>query len=46
MAKMFLLDLEDAGMVGSIKGQKIYLYGNNDTGKTFQSMKLPKHCCL
>ena len=46
MAKMFLLDLEDTGMVGSIKGQKIYLYGNNDTGKTFQSMKLPKPLLL
>lgn len=46
MAKMFLLDLEDTGMVGSIKGQKIYLYGPNDTGKTFQSMKLPKPLLL
>ena len=46
MAKMSLLDLEDTGMVGSIKGQKIYLYGPNDTGKTFQSMKLPKPLLL
>lgn len=46
MAKMFLLDLEDTGMVGSIKGQKIYLYGPNDVGKTFQSMKLPKPLLL
>lgn len=46
MAKMSLLDLEDSGMVGSIKGQKIYLYSTNDTGKTFQSMKLDKPLLL
>lgn len=28
-----LLDLEETGMTGSIKGQKIYLYGPNDVGK-------------
>lgn len=42
MAIDSLLDLEETGLVGSIKGQKIYLYGSNDTGKTFQSMKLNK----
>ena len=42
MAVDNLLDLEITGMVGSIKGQKIYLYGSNDTGKTFQAMKFPK----
>ena len=41
-----LFDLEETGMTGSIKGQKIYLYGSNDTGKTFQSMKLPKALLL
>lgn len=46
MAKINLFDLEETGMVGSLKGQKIYLYGSNDTGKTFQSMKLPKPLLL
>lgn len=46
MAKIDLLALEETGMTGSIKGQKIYLYGSNDTGKTFQSMKLPKALLL
>lgn len=42
MAVDSLLDMEITGMVGSIRGQKIYLYGSNDTGKTKQSMKLLK----
>ena len=46
MAKINLFDLEETGMVCSLKGQKIYLYGSNDTGKTFQSMKLPKPLLL
>lgn len=46
MAKINLLELEETGMTGSIKGQKVYLYGSNDTGKTFQSMKLPKALLL
>lgn len=42
MAIDSLFDLQETGMVGSIKGQKLFLYGSNDTGKTFQAMKFPK----
>lgn len=46
MAVDNLFDLEETGLVGSIKGQKIYIYGSNSVGKTFQSMKLPKALLL
>lgn len=46
MAKINLLELEETGMVGSMKGQKVFLFGSNDTGKTFQSMKLKKPLLL
>lgn len=46
MAVDNLLDIQESGMVGSIKGQKLYLYSTNGTGKTFQSMKFPKPLLL
>ena len=42
MAKINLRELKSEGMVTSLRGQKILLYGSNDTGKTFQSCHLPK----
>lgn len=42
MAKLDLRKLESSNMVMSLKGQKIFLYGSNDTGKTFQSCHFPK----
>lgn len=42
MAKINLLELEETGMVGSLEGQKVMLYGGNNLGKSFQSSKLPK----
>lgn len=46
MAKVNLLDLEEKSIVGSIKGQKIYLYGTNGTGKSYVCSKLPKPLLL
>ena len=46
MAKVNLRELKPEPIVKSLKGQKIYLYGSNDTGKTFQSAKLPKPLLL
>lgn len=46
MAKINLRELKSEPIVKSLKGQKIYLYGSNDTGKTFQSAKLPKPLLL
>lgn len=46
MAKINLRELKPQPMVKSLRGQKIYLYGSNDTGKTFQSAKLPKPLLL
>lgn len=46
MAKINLRELKPEPIVKSLKGQKIYLYGSNDTGKTFQSAKLPKPLLL
>lgn len=42
MAKINLLELEETGMVGSLQGQKILLYGGNNLGKTYQATRLPK----
>ena len=46
MAKIDLLGLEQESMIGSLKGQKIYIYSSNNCGKTFQCMKLPKPLLL
>ena len=46
MAKINLRELKPTGMVASLRGQKIYLYGSNDTGKTFQSARLEKPLLL
>lgn len=46
MAKIDLMSLEVENMVGSLKGQKILLYGDNDTGKTKQAMRLEKPLLL
>lgn len=46
MAKIDLMALEIENMVGSLKGQKILLYGDNDTGKTKQAMRMEKPLLL
>ena len=46
MAKIDLLTLEPEEMIGSIKGQKILVYGSNNLGKTYQCSKLPKSLLL
>ena len=46
MAKINLRTLKNEGMVTSLRGQKILLYGSNDTGKTFQSCHFPKPLLL
>lgn len=46
MAKINLRELKPTGMVASLRGQKVYLYGSNDTGKTFQSARLEKPLLL
>ena len=42
MAKINLRNLASTGMVMSLKGQKIFLYGGNDLGKTYQACHLEK----
>lgn len=44
MAKTNIFDIfnEEQLMVSSLKGQKIYIYGDSDTGKTFQSTRMEK----
>lgn len=46
MAKIDLSALESEDMIGSLKGQKIMLYGDNDTGKTTQAMRMEKPLLL
>ena len=46
MAKINLRQLQPNSMVASLKGQKIYLYGSNDCGKTYQSAHLEKPLLL
>lgn len=46
MAKINLRNLVNTGMVTSLKGQKIFLYGGNDLGKTYQACHLPKPLLL
>lgn len=41
-----LLDLEIEDMVGGLAGQKVLIYGPNDTGKTFQAMKCDRALLL
>ena len=42
MAKINLFDLEPENVVGSMAGQKLYLYSVNNCGKTKVASKLPK----
>ena len=42
MAKINLRQLKNEGMVTSLRGQKIFLYGGNNLGKTYQSCHLEK----
>lgn len=42
MAKINLRELKNEGMVTSLRGQKIYLYGGNNLGKTYQACHLKK----
>ena len=42
MAKINLRELKSEGMVTSLRGQKIYLYGGNNLGKTYQACHLEK----
>ena len=46
MAKIDLLNLEETGMNGSLAGQKVLVFGNNDQGKTYQISKMPKPLLL
>lgn len=46
MATIDLMSLTVENMVGSLKGQKILLYGDNDTGKTKQAMRMEKPLLL
>ena len=46
MAKINLRELSNVGMVMSLKGQKIYLYGSNDLGKTYQACHMEKPLLL
>jgi len=46
MAKIDLRNLKSEGMVTSLRGQKIFLYGGNDLGKTYQACHLPKPLLL
>lgn len=41
MAKIDIFAPQDTNMVGGLEGQKILIYGGNDTGKTYQSTRLP-----
>lgn len=41
-----LLDLEVEEMIGGLSGQKVLLYGKNNTGKTFQAMKCERPLLL
>ena len=42
MAKINLRTLKNEGMVTSLKGQKLFLYGGNNLGKTYQACHLNK----
>lgn len=42
MAKINLRNLKNEGMITSLRGQKIYLYGGNNLGKTYQACHLEK----
>lgn len=46
MAIIDLLTVEETDMTCDLRGVKIFIYGNNDTGKTFQSMRFPKPLLL
>ncbi len=46
MAKINLRELTSTGMVMSLKGQKIFLYGSNDLGKTYQACHMEKPLLL
>lgn len=46
MAKINLRELKNVGMVLSLKGQKLYLYGSNSLGKTAQSAHFEKPLLL
>lgn len=46
MANLDLLGLEESGVVYSIEGLKLLLYGSNNLGKTPQAMKFPKPLLL
>lgn len=42
MAKINLRELKSEGMVTSLRGQKVFLYGGNNLGKTYQACHLEK----
>lgn len=42
MAKINLRELKNEGMVTSLRGQKVFLYGGNNLGKTYQACHLEK----
>lgn len=46
MGKIDIFAKQDTSMVKGLEGQKILLYGGNDTGKTYQSSRLSKPMLL
>lgn len=47
MAKIDIFaEQQDCGMVNSLKGQKILIYGDSDTGKTYQLTRMEKPLLL
>jgi hypothetical protein len=46
MGKINIFEKQENGMVGTLEGQKIMIYGGNDTGKSYQSTRLPKPMLL
>lgn len=46
MGKIDIFAPQDTNMVKGLEGQKILLYGGNDTGKTYQGTRLPKPMLL
>ena len=46
MGKINIFEKQNSSMVGTLEGQKIMVYGGNDTGKTFQTTRLEKPMLL
>lgn len=46
MAKIDIFAPQDTSMISSLAGQKIMIYGDSDTGKTFQATRMEKPMLL